>query len=186
MNIRRRYIFVPLLVVIVVANLYKDESSQIDRLQVPVDTNELPDYYMEQLSIKLFNDDGQLKASINSPTLIHYASQSQAEIQEPEIQLYTVNNLMWNLQAVRGRILDESQDIALEQDVTISLSQENNSPLNFTTNNLFYEFLAHRAWNDSPVTFATAVANGSANGMLINLDTETFELKNRVEVRHQN
>ena len=141
MNIRRRYIFVPLLAAIVVADLYKDESSRIDRLQVPVDTNELPDYYMEQLSIKLFNDDGQLKASINSPTLIHYASQSQAEIQEPEIQLYTVNNQMWNLQAVRGRILDESQDIALEQDVTISLSQDNNNPLNFTTNNLFYEFL---------------------------------------------
>ena len=186
MNIRRRYIFVPLLSVIIVSNLYKDESSQVERLQVPVDTNELPDYYMEQLSIKLFNDDGQLKASIKSPTLIHYASQAQAEMEMPEIQLYALNDQVWNLQARKGRILDESQDIALERDVSIKLAKADSNPLNFETTNLYYEFLAHRAWNDSPVTFSTALANGSANGMLINLDTETFELKNRVEVRHQN
>ena len=141
MNIRRRYIFVPLLSVIIVSNLYKDESSQVERLQVPVDTNELPDYYMEQLSIKLFNDDGQLKAAIKSPTFIHYASQAQAEMEMPEIQLFALNDQVWNLQARKGRILDESQDIALEHDVTIELAKSDSTEM-YALVQLLYDMAA--------------------------------------------
>jgi len=185
MTIRRRFIFVPLLVIIILANLYQDEQSQIERLQVPVDTNELPDYYMEQLSIKLFDDNGMLQAAIESPTLIHYASQAQAEMERPEIKLFAVNDQVWHLQAAKGRILDESQDIALEQNVLINLEKPDANLLTFETENLYYEFLAHQAWNESPVTFNRANARGSANGLMINLNTETFELMNQVEVRNQ-
>lgn len=185
MTIRRRFIFVPLLIVIIIANLYQDEQSQVERLQVPVDTNELPDYYMEQLSIKLFDDNGLLQAAIDSPTLIHYASQAQAEMERPEITLFAVNDQVWNLTAAKGRILDESQDIALDEDVLIQLEKPGTNLVTFETDNLYYEFLAHRAWNESKVTFNRTDARGSANGLLIDLNTETFELQNQVEVRHQ-
>ena len=185
MSVRRRYIFVPLLLIIIITNVYQDEQSQIERLQVPVDTNELPDYYMEQLSIKLFDENGAIKAAIESPTLVHYASQAQAEMEMPEIKLYGLTDQVWNLRADKGRILDESQDIALEKNVTIDLAKSDTNQLNFATSNLYYEFLAHRAWNQSPVTFSRATAYGSANGLSIDLNTETFELQNQVEVRHQ-
>ncbi len=185
MTVRRRFIFIPLLILIIVANMYQDEQSQIERLQVPVDTNELPDYYMEQLSIKLFDENGQLQAAIDSPTLVHYASQAQAEMERPDIKLFAIDNQIWNIQAAKGRILDESHDIALERNVNIRLETPEKSLVNFETESLFYEFLAHRAWNDSPVTFSRANARGSANGLVIDLDSETFELMSQVEVRHQ-
>ena len=133
----------------------------------------------------ILDDNGMLQAAINSPTLIHYASQAQAEMERPEITLFAVNDQVWNLQAAKGRILDESQDIALEQDVSIKLAKPGTNLVTFETDNLYYEFLAHRAWNESSVTFNRANARGSANGMLIDLNTETFQLQNQVEVRHQ-
>ena len=115
---RRRYVLVPLLSIIIVLNLYQDEEAPDDRLTVPVNTNEAPDYYMERLNIKLFDEQGALQAEIKSPALSHYASQRQAEMDSPAITLYASQDHIWQIDSQKGRIIDDTQDIALEESVT--------------------------------------------------------------------
>ena len=185
MKIRRRYVFVPLLSLIVITHLYNQDKTPVDRLQVPVDTNELPDYYMEGLEIRLFDDEGSLQANIISPSLIHYAGQKQAELDKPDIRLHAVNDQVWQIIANKGRILDVSQDIALEDSVSIKLGKPNTTSLLIETDNLYYEYLAHRAWNQNEVIFNRESASGRASGLLIDLNSEVFELHNNVEVRYK-
>lgn len=182
---RRRYVLVPLLSIILITNIYQDDEKPADKLTVPVNTNESPDYYMEQLNIKLFDDSGQLQAIVNAPVLSHYASQGQAEMNNPDITLYATEEQIWHISSTKGRIVDQTQDIALEEQVTIELGKPNVINLTLNTNNLYYEFEAHRAWNQSLVEFVSAGASGQASGLLIDLNTEVFELHNNVEVRYQ-
>lgn len=184
---RRRYVFVPLLSMIVVYNLVYDEKKvKEDPFTVPVDSDELPDYYMKQMTMKHYDDNGELQAVISSPTVSHYASQGQARMVEPTIKLFGVNEQTWQLSSVEGRIFDDTQDIALEDNVNIKLGRAEDEQLTLATQQLYYEFLAHRAWSQSRVDFSNAEASGTSAGLLIDLNTEMFELHNDVEIRFKN
>jgi LPS export ABC transporter protein LptC len=117
--------------------------------------------------------------------LSHYPSQRQAEMAQPNITLYATNDQIWHISANKGRIIDQTQDIALHDQVRIELGKPNVTNLVLNTNNLFYEFAAHRAWNQNLVSFNREGTEGKADGLLIDLNTELFELHNNVEVRYQ-
>ena len=184
---RRRYVFVPLLSFIVVFNQLEDDKAvKEDPFTVPVDSDELPDYYMEQMVMKHYDDNGELQAEISSPIVSHFANQKQARMTEPTIRLYGVAQQTWQLSSQEGRIFDETQDIALTDDVNIKLGKEGDEQLSLLTEQLYYEYLAHRAWSQSKVAFNNAEATGAAEGLLIDLNTEMFELHNDVEIRFKN
>jgi len=181
---RRRYVLVPLLSLIVVINLLEEDKQQKeDPFTVPVDSDELPDYYMEQMVLKHYDENGILQAEISSPILSHYANQRQALMVEPVITLFGVNNQIWQLTSLEGRIFDQTQDIALKDNVNIKLGRSGEEQLQLVTQQLFYEFNAHRASSQTEVAFENSLAVGSASGLLIDLNTELFELHKNVEIR---
>ena len=187
---RRRYVLVPLLSLIVVINLLEeDKTKQDDRFTVPtVDSDELPDYYMKGMVLKHYDENGELQAKITSPTVSHYASQAQARMIEPEIILFGMNDRIWELDSEAGRIFDDTQDIALDKDVTIKLARTgdevtDSDQISIVTQQLFYEYLAHRAFSQTEVGFKSVTAEGTAAGLLIDLNTELFELHNNVQIR---
>jgi len=179
---RRRYVFVPLLTALVLLNLIEPSKTPVERFNVPVDTAELPDYYMEQMAIKHYDEQGLLQAEISAPSFSHYLGQKQAHLVDPNIKLYTTNGDVWEVNAGKGRILDETQDLSLESGVQIQLGKPAGTEVLLITERVYYEFSEHRVWNQTPVVLDSSVAKGTALGMLIDLNTQKFELHRDVEL----
>lgn len=96
-------------------------------------TNNNPDSYMKKVEYMQLDETGKPKIIIQSPVLIHYAKNNSSRFTYPIITLFQQNNNQVHISANRGRSINGTQKILLENNVVIRQRDQTNAALSKLT-----------------------------------------------------
>ena len=148
-------------------------------------TEKTPDYYSENLQLRVYNEQGKLHSVIKTDRLSHYADQRQAVIKSPELVLNGVEGNIWRVKSLSGSINDASRNIALKNNVLLSVSgADQKQKIEIITSDLHYDVLDRSLWTDSPISAESSQGNFVADGLRLDLTTEQLLLKAKVKIHY--
>lgn len=150
-----------------------------------VGTELKPDYYAENLQLREFNELGELQSSIKTNLLSHYVEQQQANLESPEIVMYSVDGDTWDINSRSGTIQDDTRNLRLQNDVTLKVSDSNEQQkMLLQTVEINFDVAEQSLWTDSPISAESGKSNFDAIGLHMDLKTEQFVLKEKVKFHY--
>lgn len=154
-------------------------------LSNPSKTDLQPDTTIKQLSLSVFDQEGQLKYSLESTQLSHFDNQEKTAVQEPRIHLYQADKSPWFISAQQGTIQD-SDVITLQDNVLIEGKQEKNlSDIQLRTDTLTLLTTEKLAKTASRVLITSKNSYMEATGLQADLHNNTLTLATMVQGTYQ-
>jgi lipopolysaccharide export system protein LptC len=153
-------------------------------LSSPQMGEESPDTEIRRFSNTVFDQNGQLKYTLNSPHLFHYPHNDETLLSAPEIKLYEKNSTPWKVVAKRGNIT-ASDEIILSGDVNITgNTTKDNEPVTVKTNALTLYTNEKRAESKERVEIYSKQGQLSGTGLKADMISSTMSLLSQVEGSH--
>lgn len=153
-------------------------------LSSPKMGEESPDTEIKRFSNKVFDQNGQLKYTLNSPHLFHYPHNDETLLSAPEIRLYENNNSPWKVVAKRGTIAS-GDEITLSGDVNITgNTSTDNEPVTVKTSALTLYTNDKRAESKERVIIYSKQGQLSGTGLKADMISSTMSLFSQVEGSH--
>ena len=115
-------------------------------------TDKTPDYYSENLSIRQYDEQGELQSMIKTKKLSHYLEQQFIELDAPELLLYGLEGSKRAVTASTGTIDTVSHNLSLNDNVLLQIS--GNSQLQnmlVTTSAIQYTVSEKTLWTNTEV-----------------------------------
>ncbi len=142
-----------------------------------------PDYYVENLQLREFNEQGKLQSSIKTNLLSHYVEQQQANLESPEIVMYSVDGDIWKMNSSSGTIQDDTRNLSLLNNVIFKVSDNSKQrKMLLQTETLHFDVVEQSLWTDSPIFAESGSSDFDAIGLQMNLKTEHLQLKEKVKI----
>lgn len=144
-----------------------------------------PDTTMNRLTLTVFDREGQLKYTLKSSQLAHFAQQEKATLLEPRIHLYQADKSPWFISAQQGTIQD-GDVITLQDNVLIEGKQEKNlSDIQLRTDILTLLTTEKLAKTASRVLITSKNSYMEATGLQADLHNNTLTLASMVQGTYQ-
>ncbi|MCP3672888.1 MAG: LPS export ABC transporter periplasmic protein LptC [Gammaproteobacteria bacterium] len=173
------------LLVLLLNDSFQDKKKPDVKVTETVSAELKPDYYAENLQLRVFNEQGGLQSSIKSNLLSHYVEYQQANIESPEITLYSVDGDIWIMNSTSGTIQDNTRNLSLLNDVTIKVSDsDEQQKMLLQTEELYFDVLEQSFWTDSPISAVSNSSSFAAIGLHMALKTEQLQLKEKVKIHY--
>ena len=153
-------------------------------LSSPYAGEQTPDTEIRRFSNTVFDQNGQLKYTLNSPHLFHYPHNDETLLSAPEIKLYENNNSPWKVVAKRGNITS-GDEITLSGDVNITgNTSTDNEPVTVKTKALTLYTNDKRAESKERVKIYSNQGQLSGTGLKADMISSTMSLLSQVEGSH--
>ncbi len=153
-------------------------------LSSPYAGEQTPDTEIKRFSNTVFDQNGQLKYTLNSPHLFHYPLNDETLLSAPEIKLYENNNSQWKVMAKRGSIAS-GDEITLSGDVNITgNTSTDNEPVMVKTKALMLYTNDKRAESKERVIIYSKQGQLSGTGLKADMISSTMSLLSQVEGSH--
>lgn len=112
----------------------------------------LPDYTLEGLQLRQYDEQGMLARILKAKRLEHVADQGTA-LDQPRLTVESAEGAPWQISGARGQVSADGQLLTLPDDVLITrLATVTNRPLRLETRNLRYHLDKGYAETDEAVT----------------------------------
>ncbi|MBL4607874.1 MAG: LPS export ABC transporter periplasmic protein LptC [Pseudomonadales bacterium] len=141
---------------------------------------ESPDTEIQRFSNTVFDQNGQLKYTLNSPHLFHYSHNDLTLLSAPKIKLYEKNKTPWHVTAKQGTIT-KTDEITLNGDVEIhGNTTQDKEPVTVKTNVLTLFTNEKRAESTAYVNIYSKQSQLSGTGLKADMISSTITLLSQV------
>jgi lipopolysaccharide export system protein LptC len=149
----------------------------------PLNREEFPDSYLNQVFTQEFNKDGKLNYQLEADRIEHLPDSDITRLQRPRI-IYHHTSPPWHVRAEKGIIQADGETIDLSENVVL---QNDDRSTQLLTPYLTLMANAKIAKTEAPVILKSENGETRATGMRALLETEHFKLlSNVVGVYEQN
>lgn len=124
MKLRFLFIFIISLVAAIVSGWFFDRQS-LPIVQNPLQIPDNIDYYLAEVKLKTYNEQGNLHYQLNTPYLEHFVREDISMIQQPDIRLFDIK-ADWIMSARTGKLIHQQDTFELTQNAFLErqLSQK--------------------------------------------------------------
>lgn len=142
---------------------------------------QLPDYTLKNFSSIHTDSDGQLKNHLKAQELWHYPN-SNTELITPDILFYQQGAQLWHVQAERGEVAADNNDVWLLGQTVINRITDNPAKrFEVRSQNLHVKLHEEFAETQAPSTLVSATSTTEATGMKIFMKQQRVELLSKVK-----
>jgi len=164
---------------------FQDKEKPSLNVTEVVGTELKPDYYAENLQLREFNEQGELQSSIKTNLLSHYAEYQQANLESPEITMYSVDGDIWRMNSKSGTIQDDTRNLSLLNNVILKVSDsDEQQKMLLQTMELHFDVSEQSLWTDSSISAESGNSDFAATGLHMALKTEQLQLKEKVKIHY--
>lgn len=150
-------------------------------LSTPPQASQHADTTIQHLSLSVFDSEGRLKYTLESPALSHFDKQEKTALLEPRIHLYQQDKSPWSISAQQGLIQD-GDIITLQGDVLIKGKQEKSlSDIDVRTETLTLLTTERLAKTNAKVHIVAPNSRLEAMGLQADLLHDTLTLPAQVQ-----
>ncbi len=142
------------------------------------------DYYLKDFTITALDKKGQLQHHLQATQLSHFTADQQTTLQQPSMLVYNQNMVEWRIDAERGEINRQQDEVLLQGRVRL-IQPGGESPLSLTTSALRIQPKQGRADSDQPVTLLQADNRIEAVGIEIDQKSQRLLLLSQVRGRYE-
>jgi lipopolysaccharide export system protein LptC len=139
-----------------------------------------PDYYMREVLSTEMNEDGVPKHQLFTRHLVHFPEDDRTELTAPRLTIHQQDGTVWTVQADKGTIEQNTEEIFLQGDVIINRppisEQDTSQAVQIITQDLWVDPNDKTARTDEPVRLTRKDVTVNATGLRADLDNETMEL----------
>jgi len=145
------------------------------------------DYFISQVSIKQFDQQGLLINQLNAEKLEHFKNSRLSLLVAPQILVKNSPQANWSITAKNGQLDHYSNQFVLTDRVTIEQSflvkTETISQTKIQTPKLTINLNNHSAQSDSGIRIATPTNETTAQAMLMNFKTGQINFNGQVQTK---
>ena len=142
--------------------------------------NALISTYVLDAEVKQFDATGNLQHQLFSPSIIQQQRNPVITIEQPDVTI-TQNNHLWKLTGLTGFYDTQSLRFSIEGNVKI---HQPDKALVVLTEQLDYDDKSRLVSSKRKVTIESPQGKITAKGLSIHLDTETIELKEKINTQY--
>ncbi len=150
----------------------------------PPAASALPDLYIEQPRWDRFDAQGRLATQLRASRAEQWPGEPDTRLIEPRLQIRTLHQGHWLLQAERGRLAADGGPLQLEQQVVLRPGDASQGPV-LTTGRLNIAAGGELMETDAPVVLRSANWHFTAGGLRAELGRQRIELFNPVRGTHE-
>ncbi len=88
----------------------------------------IPDAYMEEVTARLMDKEGNLNMKIVSPKLLHYTEGDTTDLTTPQITLYRESPMPWHISSKHAKATQGIDNVNFRDEVEIRHSPDINAP----------------------------------------------------------
>ena len=142
-----------------------------------------PDYYSENLQLRVYNDDGELHSLVKTERLTHFDDERESLVKSPQLVLYGIEGDIWEVASSSGTINDISRNLTLKNNVILRVSdKDNQQKLSIKMTDLHYNIDKQILWTDNQIFADSTQGNFVSKGLQIDLTNEQLQLKEKVKL----
>ncbi|MCW8919223.1 MAG: LPS export ABC transporter periplasmic protein LptC [Gammaproteobacteria bacterium] len=142
------------------------------------------DYYLNDVTITELDEQGQPQHRLQARQLNHFSATEQTELQQPDLEIFEKNKVIWHVMADHGRLDQLHDEVLLQGKVRLTQSGVQ-APLRLTTPALRIQPKRGRAETDQPVTLTQGNSRVRAVGMQLEQPEQRLLLLSQVRGRYE-
>lgn len=153
---------------------------------------EFPSAYMLNSRSRQYDSKGKLKFELKADKVVHYqavpgrqAANDFANIEAPELTLYSGGSSPWHLSAKQGRSNFDGSKLTLKGDVYGWQTNSDKGRNELNTDQLVIHTVRNYVETDKAVMIRTAGHSTKAIGLRADLNKETLQLRSKVRGVHE-
>lgn len=143
----------------------------------------IPDAIVENPTLRQYNLYGQLERLIQGTELLSFANENRLQVAQPSFVFTEPSGDLWNISALQGNFLEQQNIFQLEGEVEM-LRESERLPLSLTTTSLELDLNGQIIQTLAPILIEAPGHQISGIGFRANLNTNQFEILNKVVARH--
>ena len=187
--ISRSALFFPIVLAIMLALLTFWISQTVEEQGPKLDGSNRhdPDYTMNNFVTTQTDAQGQLRYILAAAEMLHYPDDDSTVLQRPRFTQYTVNKPYTQIEALRGYISSNGEEVQLVDNVkVVRQAFEGKGEMQVLTEKLWIFPKQDLVKTDAPVTIKQAPKTViTAVGMVYDKKAQTVTLLNRVKVHYE-
>lgn len=140
-----------------------------------------PGHIIENATLELYDDSGQLTRRITSPDVRHTPQQNTTRLDSPHATLIDNQQRQWHATANTGTLDSQQQRLTLDGEARLIAPEEG---WQLDTQKLYYDSRQAHAWSSTPVVLQQPPQRMFARHMDVWLNTQTLRLTDNVRGYH--
>ena len=143
------------------------------------------DAFVEDMDLKVMNEQGQLQYRLQTTRMTHYPSGERFQLEQPDIRIMQANGDNWRIQSERGETTEDADIIWLLGAVDIKrLQTATSEPLHIVTSDLLVRAEKEQAETDKAATITSGQFQVEGIGVKADFKKDTVKLKSSVRGRY--
>jgi len=143
------------------------------------------DAFVEDMDLKVMNEQGQLQYRIQATRMTHYPRGELFHLDQPDIRIMQTNGDNWRIKSERGETTEDADIIWLLGAVDIKRRQTATSdPLHIVTSDLLVKPEKEQAETDKAATITSGQFRVEGIGVKADFKKDTVKLKSSVRGRY--
>lgn len=143
-----------------------------------------PDAFVEDMDLKVMNEQGQLEYRLIARRMTHYPGDERFNLEAPDIRILRANGDSWRIQSEHGETTEAADIIWLLGAVDIKRKETaTSSPLHIVTSDLLVKPEEELAETDNAATMTSDQFRVKGVGVKANFRNDTVELRSSVRGR---
>ena len=143
------------------------------------------DAFVEDMDLKVMNEQGQLHYRLQATRMTHYPSGERFHLEQPDIRIMQANGDNWRIQSERGETTEDADIIWLLGAVDIKRRKTaTSSALHIVTSDLLVKPELEQAETDKAATITSDQFRVEGIGVKADFRKDTLKLKSSVRGRY--
>jgi len=138
------------------------------------------DYYMKGVVIHLYDSNGQQLSQMKSVKLAHFKHQDQSLLESPIIRLNQSDGSFWQLQAEKGKIIKDKNQIEMMQQVQLKEINQQQVNTQINTQRLLIDLENSTATTNDAIIISHQYSQTKSIGMDLDFKKNIINLNHKV------
>ncbi len=160
--------------------IYAVWSYYFNREEIKKDKPFTKGYSVEQIEMRMTNEDGELSTKFKSPSLIRYTDSPVLYIDAPVVWTYENNREHWLIKANKAELNTQTNQVELLDNVN-ARSLDEKEPIVFVTKNLMLDLTSKKAQTSDGISMQQAQSSMQGQVAHIDLKNKIIEVNNNVK-----
>jgi LPS export ABC transporter protein LptC len=160
--------------------IYAVWSYYFNREEIKKDKPFTKGYSVEQIEMRMTNEDGELSTKFKSPSLIRYTDSPVLFIDSPIVWTYENNKEHWLIKANKAELNTQTNKVELLDSVNAH-SLDEKEPMVFITENLILDLSSKKAQTSDGISIQQAQSSMQGQIAHIDLKNKIIEVNNNVK-----
>jgi LPS export ABC transporter protein LptC len=138
-------------------------------------------YSVDNLELRITDEEGHLSAKFNSPSLIRYTDSETVLIQKPALITYELGKQDWLFNSISAEYNHKLNEVKLVEQVRAS-TQAKDAKINFSSNDLIINLKSKLAQTENGISVDKELFSMTGDSARFDLKNDKIEVKNNVKV----